>query len=317
MHFYAFNIGDYASHTRHLTHMEDLAYRRLLDIYYLQEKPLCENLKAVARLINMREYSNEVQSVLEEFFVLDQERGWVHLRADEEIEKYHNKQEKAAMAGRTSAMKRSTARATDAQRTLNERSTDVEQTFNTNPTDVQLNKKHEPRNNPNIKNNKKAAASAAVSDLVSDVDPNPQPEPVEKPKRKQADHSDENFNRFWEAYDYNVNRHKALKAWKVIAPDAELTEKIIQAAWMYNKANPGKAYYLHATTWLNGKRWEDDPSTLLPKIAQQTTTMTAAQATKLAASRMIFGDERNYHEQRIIDVTPTETPAGLLGPADL
>ena len=39
MHFYSFNIGDYASHTRHLTPMEDLAYRRLLDIYYLHEQP--------------------------------------------------------------------------------------------------------------------------------------------------------------------------------------------------------------------------------------------------------------------------------------
>jgi len=36
MHYYQFNIGDYASHTRHLSDLEDLAYRRLLDAYYLQ-----------------------------------------------------------------------------------------------------------------------------------------------------------------------------------------------------------------------------------------------------------------------------------------
>ena len=39
MHYYSFNIGDYASHTRHLTAIEDLAYRRLLDLYYLHEQP--------------------------------------------------------------------------------------------------------------------------------------------------------------------------------------------------------------------------------------------------------------------------------------
>ena len=41
MHFYQFNIGDYASHTRHLNPIEDIAYRRLLDIYYavIEEDP--------------------------------------------------------------------------------------------------------------------------------------------------------------------------------------------------------------------------------------------------------------------------------------
>ena len=45
--------------------------------------------------------------------------------------------------------------------------------------------------------------------------------------------------------------------------------------------------------------------------------MTHHQASTLAASRMIFGDERKFNEQRIIDVTPSQTPAGLLGSTDL
>jgi len=40
MHFYDFNIGDYAKKTQHLTNEEDLAYRRALDMYYDTEKPL-------------------------------------------------------------------------------------------------------------------------------------------------------------------------------------------------------------------------------------------------------------------------------------
>ena len=73
MHFYSFNIGDYISHTQHLTNMEDLAYRRLLDHYYLHERTLNEDVACVARKINMKDNVLEVQTVLEEFFKLELE----------------------------------------------------------------------------------------------------------------------------------------------------------------------------------------------------------------------------------------------------
>ena len=115
MHFYSFNIGDYASHTRHLTPMEDLAYRRLLDLYYLHEQPLNERSTTVARAINMREHEAEVVTVLEEFFELIEGTGWVNRRADEEIAKYHNRLEAASRAGKASAERRSNARSTTVQ----------------------------------------------------------------------------------------------------------------------------------------------------------------------------------------------------------
>jgi uncharacterized protein YdaU (DUF1376 family) len=87
MHFYQFNIGDYASHTRHLNPIEDIAYRRLLDIYYLHERPLNDCSTTVARQINMRDYENEVNDVLNEFFQ-HTDNGWVNPRADKEIDKY-------------------------------------------------------------------------------------------------------------------------------------------------------------------------------------------------------------------------------------
>jgi hypothetical protein len=62
MHFYSFNIGDYISHTRHLTVIEDCAYRRLLDLYYLHEQPLNECSTTVARAINMRDHEDEAAS---------------------------------------------------------------------------------------------------------------------------------------------------------------------------------------------------------------------------------------------------------------
>jgi uncharacterized protein YdaU (DUF1376 family) len=139
MHYYQFNIGDYIGHTRHLTLAEDAIYRRLLDAYYLNERPLNSGIASVARQINARDYETEVQQILEEFFQLTEE-GWENLRADKEIAKYHAKSEQASKAGKASAESRS-----------NKLSTDVERTLNENLTDEQPNTKQETRNNKHIK----------------------------------------------------------------------------------------------------------------------------------------------------------------------
>lgn len=85
MHFYQFHIGDYKSHTHHLSPMEDLAFRRLLDHYYLHETPIRQ--RDIARQIGLRDYEQEVLTVLDEFFI-STENGYIHTRADEEIAKY-------------------------------------------------------------------------------------------------------------------------------------------------------------------------------------------------------------------------------------
>jgi len=115
MHFYSFNIGDYISHTKHLSNMEDLAYRRLLDLYYLHERTLNEDVAIVARKINMRDNVPEVETVLEEFFILEAGKGWTNPRADEEIERYQSKIQSAIRAGKASALARSNARSTTVQ----------------------------------------------------------------------------------------------------------------------------------------------------------------------------------------------------------
>ena len=84
MHFYQFHIGDYKSHTHHLSPMEDLAFRRLLDHYYLHEAPIKQ--RDIARQIGMRDNEQEVLTVLNEFFV-STDKGFVNPRADEEIAK--------------------------------------------------------------------------------------------------------------------------------------------------------------------------------------------------------------------------------------
>jgi uncharacterized protein YdaU (DUF1376 family) len=136
MHYYQFNIGDYASHTRHLSPIEDIAYRRLLDLYYLHERPLNSGLTSVARQINLRDYESEVKSVLEEFFTLTDD-GWINVRADKEIAHYRGKIEQASRAGRASAERRSNARSTDVQPTNNHKPiTNNQEKTITRPEDV-------------------------------------------------------------------------------------------------------------------------------------------------------------------------------------
>jgi uncharacterized protein YdaU (DUF1376 family) len=97
MHYYKFNIGDYASHTGYLSLLEDLAYRRLLDHYYLQEKPIPNDPDKVARLIGMRDHSAEGQ-ILADFFTLENNE-WINKRADEIITEYHANADRARANG--------------------------------------------------------------------------------------------------------------------------------------------------------------------------------------------------------------------------
>ena len=140
MNYFPFHIGDYAAHTAHLEPMEDLAYMRLLQQYYLREGPLPSDIQATAKLVRMRSMSADVESVLNEFFELT-EAGWAHARCDAEIAKMQDKQEKARASGIASA----NARKAYAERVaktkstpVNENPTDVERSLADSVTDVQL-----------------------------------------------------------------------------------------------------------------------------------------------------------------------------------
>lgn len=87
MNFYQFHIGDYLKHTSHLTAEEDLAYRRLLDLYYDTEGPIPNDIPRVSRRIRVG--SESVSNVLLEFFELTSE-GYRNRRADAEIAKYYS-----------------------------------------------------------------------------------------------------------------------------------------------------------------------------------------------------------------------------------
>ena len=95
MHLFMFHLGDYYAHTAHLSPMEDLAYRRIIDLYYLHETPPTGTPDQVARQIRMRDQAKAVAQVLHEFFteevgdpVDNSMQVWRHKRCDKEIERY-------------------------------------------------------------------------------------------------------------------------------------------------------------------------------------------------------------------------------------
>jgi uncharacterized protein YdaU (DUF1376 family) len=114
MHYYQFNIGDYQSHTAHLSEIEDLAYRRLLDWYYLHECPIPDDIPEIARQIRMRTHTESIAIVLQEFFELTK-KGWSSVRANREIAKTGEKSAKASASAKARWNKDSYANALQTQ----------------------------------------------------------------------------------------------------------------------------------------------------------------------------------------------------------
>ena len=135
LNYYSFHIGDYAAHTRNLSLLEDLAYRRLLDAYYLAERPLSGCAADVAREIGMRDHVAEVEYVLGKFFDRT-DGGWANKRADAEIRHFSDKKQKASDAGKASAKRRSKAGSTSVEKNATDVdvfATDVQPTNNQEP----------------------------------------------------------------------------------------------------------------------------------------------------------------------------------------
>ena len=76
------------------------------------------------------------------------------------------------------------------------------------------------------------------------------------------------FERFWSAYPRKQNKERARRAWKKLNPDVELC-RIMSAALERDKQSDqwrrdGGEYIPHPSSWLNGRRWEDEHGTVVP-----------------------------------------------------
>lgn len=95
MHYYSFNIKDYRKDTQHLKPMEHYIYRMLIDLYYMDEKPIPKKTQWVMRrlMLDNLEHENMLKNVLDDFFY-ECDEGFRHKRIDCEITKYHGNAQK-------------------------------------------------------------------------------------------------------------------------------------------------------------------------------------------------------------------------------
>lgn len=82
-----------------------------------------------------------------------------------------------------------------------------------------------------------------------------------------APDSAELFSRFWKLYPRKVGKDKAEKAWAKIKLTQTLFDEIIAALAKHSVTQgwtkDNGQFIPHASTWLNGKRWEDE----VPEVA--------------------------------------------------
>jgi uncharacterized protein YdaU (DUF1376 family) len=230
MHYYTFNIGDYMRDTAHLDEMEDLAYRRMLDLCYLKESPLPSSIPEIAKLIRMRTHSESIANVLQEFFVLT-ESGYQNSKVGTVLNKIYDKSAKA----KSSAEKR------------------------------WENQKHKNANGMRTHSDGNANGMLPITQLPSDLLPiNNIDDSEESPINNLQE---ELFEKFWAVYRKQQSQGKA-KAKSAFMSFMRGKSENKMRYWM----NLMLSYYmfclesnvfgfeaLHASTFINKKRWEDNP----------------------------------------------------------
>lgn len=72
------------------------------------------------------------------------------------------------------------------------------------------------------------------------------------------------FDRFWEAYPRRQGKEAARKAWTKIRPDDALLAEMLAALERQRASDQwrrdGGQFIPYPATWLNGRRWEDEPT---------------------------------------------------------
>jgi len=222
VNYFEHHIGDYAAATAHLTLVEDAIYSRLLRRYYLQEEALPADVKQVARLAGARstEEVEAVQAILGEFFTLAED-GWHNKRADQEIDRYQGKQDKARASA--NARWNKVAPQSDSERNAN------------------------------------AMRPHSESNALQTPDTSNQAE-KQKQKRVQPPAAPCRFEEFWAAYPNKKGKQEAEKTWRRRKLDDRCDELIAHVALMgANDDGWLRGYVPMGSTYLNQARWEDVP----------------------------------------------------------
>ena len=151
LHYYQHHIGDFIKATARLSDEQSMAYLRLIWMYYDRERPLPDDIEALAFQLGSDEKT--VKLILVSYFTLE-DGCWHHTRCDAEIKEYKQVIHKRSNAGRASAQRRS-----------NTGSASVEQVLNEPATDVELTNNHKPITNNHIKEKKQRGSRFDLVDM--------------------------------------------------------------------------------------------------------------------------------------------------------
>jgi hypothetical protein len=103
------------------------------------------------------------------------------------------------------------------------------------------------------------SASGVLADCLQGARPETEGEREERERQKQlAQDVKLGFIEFWKCYPKKIAKPNAEKAWMKIAPDVDLTKRIIHAVSEQKLFEREEQFIPHPATWLNARRWEDD-----------------------------------------------------------
>jgi hypothetical protein len=118
-------------------------------------------------------------------------------------------------------------------------------------------RKRNDRNSKDVRN-----VSASDADKKRTREEKRREDKDQKPYGDDAVDPAELFARFWALYPRKVSKDAARKAWDKLDLSAELFETMIQALGAQSLSvdwtKDNGQFIPHASTWLNGKRWEDE-----------------------------------------------------------
>ena len=114
-------------------------------------------------------------------------------------------------------------------------------------------------------NGSKTEASEKQEQTESKKENKKEKEGENKIENKKKSYDADGFAAFWAAYPKKAGKADALKAWNKLKPDIVLQAKMGEALTAQKKSpqwtkNNGQ-YIPMPSTWLNGKRWEDEVQT--------------------------------------------------------
>ena len=124
-------------------------------------------------------------------------------------------------------------------------------------------RKRNDRNSKDVRN-----VSASDADKKRTREEKRREDKDQKPYGDDAVDPAELFARFWALYPRKVSKDAARKAWDKLDLSAELFETMIQALGAQSLSvdwtKDNGQFIPHASTWLNGKRWEDEVPAPVP-----------------------------------------------------